>query len=421
MNKKTSRIPGFYKLTPDARIRKVAEFTTLTKEEINYLKNTGALRIDQADKMSENIIGTMQLPLGIAVNFLINGRDYLVPMVIEEPSVIAAASNAARLARESGGFQVQSMESIMIGQIQVTNLVDPSHSRFLILKEKMQLIEVANKQDPILLSNGGGVRDITAKIISGNSEPMLIVELHVDCRDAMGANIVNTMSEAIAPIISDITGGTVFLRIVSNLCVERLVRASVIIKSEVIGGEQVVDGIVKAYEFAAADIFRCATHNKGIMNGITAVALATGNDTRALEAGVHTYAALHGSYRPLTIWEKTKDRNLVGTLELPIAVGIIGGATTTHPVAKLCRKILGVSSAKELSEVMSAVGLAQNFAALKALVTEGIQKGHMKLHARNIAIMAGANNSVIDEIALKMVQENNVKLDRARELLKEFS
>jgi hydroxymethylglutaryl-CoA reductase len=421
MNKKTSRIPGFYKLTPDERIRKVAEFTVLTKEEIDYLKNTGALRIDQADKMSENIIGTMQLPLGIAVNFLINSKDYLVPMAIEEPSVIAAASNAARIARDSGGFQVQSMESIMIGQIQVTNLVDLSRSRFLILKEKMKLIEVANKQDPILLSNGGGVRDITAKIISGYSEPMLIVELHVDCRDAMGANIVNTMSEAIAPIIEDITGGTVFLRIVSNLCVERLVRASVIIKSEVIGGEQVVDGIVKAYEFAAADIFRCATHNKGIMNGITAVALATGNDTRALEAGVHTYAALHGSYRPLTIWEKTKDRNLVGTLELPIAVGIIGGATTTHPIAKLCRKILGVSSAKELSEVMSAVGLAQNFAALKALVTEGIQKGHMKLHARNIAIMAGANNSVIDEIALKMVQENNIKLDRARELLKTFS
>lgn len=421
MNKKTSRIPGFYKLTPDERIRKVAEFTALTKEEIDYLKNTGALRIDQADKMSENIIGTMQLPLGIAVNFLINSKDYLVPMAIEEPSVIAAASNAARIARDSGGFQVQSMESIMIGQIQVTNLVDLSRSRFLILKEKMKLIEVANKQDPILLSNGGGVRDITAKIISGNSEPMLIVELHVDCRDAMGANIVNTMSEAIAPIIEDITGGTVFLRIVSNLCVERLVRASVIIKSEVIGGEQVVDGIVKAYEFAAADIFRCATHNKGIMNGITAVALATGNDTRALEAGVHSYAALQGSYRPLTIWEKTKDRNLVGTLELPIAVGIIGGATTTHPIAKLCRKILGVSSAKELSEVMSAVGLAQNFAALKALVTEGIQKGHMKLHARNIAIMAGANNSVIDEIALKMVQENNIKLDRARELLKTFS
>jgi hydroxymethylglutaryl-CoA reductase len=421
MNKKTSRIPGFYKLTPDERIRKVAEFTVLTKEEIDYLKNTGALRIDQADKMSENIIGTMQLPLGIAVNFLINSKDYLVPMAIEEPSVIAAASNAARIARDSGGFQVQSMESIMIGQIQVTNLVDLSRSRFLILKEKMKLIEVANKQDPILLSNGGGVRDITAKIISGYSEPMLIVELHVDCRDAMGANIVNTMSEAIAPIIEDITGGTVFLRIVSNLCVDRLVRASVIIKSEVIGGEQVVDGIVKAYEFAAADIFRCATHNKGIMNGITAVALATGNDTRALEAGVHTYAALHGSYRPLTIWEKTKDRNLVGTLELPIAVGIIGGATTTHPIAKLCRKILGVSSAKELSEVMSAVGLAQNFAALKALVTEGIQKGHMKLHARNIAIMAGANNSVIDEIALKMVQENNIKLDRARELLKTFS
>ena len=421
MKKKTSRIPGFYKLTPDERIRKVAEFTVLTKEEIDYLKNTGALRIDQADKMSENVIGTMQLPLGIAVNFLINSKDYLVPMAIEEPSVIAAASNAARIARDSGGFQTQSMESIMIGQIQVTNLADPSRLRFLILKEKMKLIEEANKQDPILLSNSGGVRDITAKIISGTSEPMLIVELHVDCRDAMGANIVNTMCEALAPIIEDITGGSVFLRIVSNLSVERLVRASVIIKSEVIGGEQVVDGIVKAYEFAATDIFRCATHNKGIMNGITAIALATGNDTRALEAGIHAYGALHGNYRTLTILEKTKDRNLVGTIELPIAVGIIGGATTTHPVAKLCRKILGVSSAKELSEVMSAVGLAQNFAALKALVTEGIQRGHMKLHARNIAIMGGADNSMIDEIALKMVQENNIKLDRAKELLKTLS
>jgi hydroxymethylglutaryl-CoA reductase len=414
---KTSRIPGFYNLPPDERLNLVKEYADLTDEEVKALKDTGALPLEQADRMVENVIGVIQLPLGIAVNFLINGRDYLIPMAIEEPSVIAAASNAARLARESGGFQAQSMESIMIGQIQVTGLRDPYRARFSVLMEEERIIEEANRRDPVLVAHGGGVKRVTARVIPGVHKPMLLVELHVDCRDAMGANIVNTMAEAVAPIIEEATGGDVLLRIVSNLCVERLARASVTIKKDVIGGEEVVEGIVEAYMLAASDIYRCATHNKGVMNGIIAVALATGNDTRALEAGAHSYAALHGIYKPLTVWEKTVEGDLAGTIELPIAVGVIGGATAVHPIAKISRKILKVKTARELAEVMAAVGLAQNLAALRALVTEGIQRGHMKLHARNIAAMAGAEGPLIDEIARRMVEEGNIRIDRAKELL----
>ncbi|MEM2122313.1 MAG: hydroxymethylglutaryl-CoA reductase, degradative, partial [Candidatus Bathyarchaeia archaeon] len=310
---KTSRMPGFYNLPPDERLNLVREYAGLTDEEVAALKDTGALPLDQADKMVENVIGVFQLPLGIAVNFLINGRDYLIPMAIEEPSVIAAASNAAKLARESGGFQAQSMESIMIGQIQVTGLRDPYRGRFSVLMEEESIIEEANKRDPVLVAHGGGVRRVTARVVPGPLKPMLLVELHVDCRDAMGANVVNTMAEAVAPIIEEATEGDVLLRIVSNLCVERLARASVTIGRDVIGGEEVVDGIVEAYMLAASDIYRCATHNKGVMNGIIAVALATGNDTRALEAGAHSYAALNGGYKPLTVWEKTGKGDLAGS------------------------------------------------------------------------------------------------------------
>lgn len=415
--KKTSRIPGFYNLSPDERLNLVKEFADLTGEEVKLLRNTGALPLEQADRMVENVIGALQLPLGVAVNFLINGREYLIPMAIEEPSVIAAASNAAKLARETGGFRAQSMGSIMIGQIQVTKLKDPHRARFSVLMEEDRIIEEANRRDPILIAHGGGVKRVTARVVSGTSKPMLIVELHVDCKDAMGANVVNTMAEAVAPIIEEATGGDVLLRIVSNLCVERLAMASVTISKESLGGEDVVDGIVEAYELAASDIYRCATHNKGIMNGIIAVALATGNDTRALEAGAHSYAALKEGYRPLTVWEKSEEGDLAGSIELPIAVGVIGGATAVHPIAKISRKILRVKTAKELAEVMAAVGLAQNLAALRALVTEGIQRGHMKLHARNIAAMAGAKGPLIDKIARKMVEEGNIRLDRAKELL----
>jgi hydroxymethylglutaryl-CoA reductase len=288
------------------------------------------------------------------------------------------------------------------------------------MMEKEKLIKEANNQDPVLIAHGGGVKEITARVLPGVSKPILLVELHIDCKDAMGANVVNTMAESVAPIIEDITGGKVLLRIVSNLCVERLAIASVTVKKDLLGGEDLVDGIVEAYELAASDIYRCATHNKGVMNGIIAVALATGNDTRALEAGAHAYAALKGGYNPLTIWEKTKEGHLTGVIELPIAIGVVGGATATHPIAKISRKILGIKSAREFAEVLSAVGLAQNLAALRALVAEGIQRGHMKLHARNIAAMTGAEGPIIDKIAKQMIKENTIRLDRAEELLRSY-
>ncbi len=417
---KTSRVANFYKMPFKERVRVISELANLTPEEVQLLENTGNIPLETADRMIENVIGAIPLPLGVALNFVINEKEYLIPMVLEEPSVVAAASNAAKMARDSGGFYAESTEPVMIGQIQVIDVNDPHRARFDTLRNKNWIIAEANKCDPILVSLGGGVKDITVKIVEAAAAPFLIVELHVNCKDAMGANVVNTMSEAIAPLIEDVTHGHAILRIISNLAVERLARARAVIDKEVIGGEEVVDRIILAYQFAAADIFRCATHNKGVMNGIIAVALATGNDTRALEAGAHAYAALTGRYRPLTTWEKTAEGNLAGTVELPISVGLVGGATSTLPVAKLSRKILGVTSARELAEVMAAVGLAQNLAALRALATEGIQRGHMRLHARNIAIMAEAKGSEIDEVAALMIKEGNVRLDRAKEILKQL-
>lgn len=416
---KTSEISGFYKLSPEDRIKVVKEFSGLSDEEANLIQSMGGLKLELANRMVENVIGAMPVPLGIAVNFLINGKDYLIPMAIEEPSVIAAASNAAKMARVKGGFFANCTDPVMIGQIQAINVKDPYGAKMSIISAKDEIISKANEQDPILVSLGGGAKDLDVKVIDTIKGPMVITELFVDCRDAMGANAVNTMVEAVAPIVEKITRGKVLLRIISNLATKRLARAKVIMDKATIGGDEVVDGIVNAYAFAFADPYRCATHNKGIMNGIIAVALATGNDTRALEAGAHAYAARTGYYRPLTTWEKNEDGDLVGTIELPMAVGLVGGATAVHPIAKINLKILGVKSALELAEVMASVGLAQNFAALRALVTEGIQRGHMKLHARNIAIMAGAKGDLIDKIALKMVEERKVRMDRAKELLKE--
>jgi hydroxymethylglutaryl-CoA reductase len=417
---KTSHLPGFYKLTPEERLRIVKEFAGLTEGEVEILRSTGSLKLEQADRMIENVIGTTELPLGIAVNFLINGRDYLIPMAIEEPSVVAAASNAARMARVRGGFRTSSTEPIMIGQIQLTGVRDPSEAKEAILSNREKIIEIANEQDPMLVKLGGGAKDLEVRILSTSRGPMVIVHLLVDTRDAMGANVVNTMAEAVAPFIERVTGGKVYLRIVSNLADLRLARAEAIFAKEVLGGEEVVDGIIQAYEFAASDPYRCATHNKGIMNGIAAIALATGNDTRALEAGAHAFAARKGGYKPLTTWEKTQEGDLLGKIELPMAVGIIGGATAVHPVAKICLKILGVKTARELGEVMAAVGLAQNLAAIRALAAEGIQLGHMSLHARNIAIMAGAKGELIDEVAERMVRERKIRVDRAKEILEEL-
>ncbi|HUV79611.1 MAG TPA: hydroxymethylglutaryl-CoA reductase, degradative [Candidatus Bathyarchaeia archaeon] len=416
---RTSRISGFYKLNSKQRLELVRDFAGLNDEEITDLGNTGSLG-ELADRMIENVVGTMPLPLGIAVNFVINGKDYLIPMAIEEPSVVAAASNAAKIAGEKGGFQTSSTEPIMIGQIQVTDVPDPSSAKFTILAHKQRILEIANEKDPVLVNLGGGAKDVEVRVIDTITGPQVIVHLLVNVKDAMGANAVNTMAEAVAPFIEQITGGKVYLRIISNLATHRLVFARAVFAKDAIGGEEVVDGVIKAYSFAKSDPYRCATHNKGIMNGIDPVVIATGNDFRAVEAGAHAYTSITGQYLPLTHWEKNKDYDLVGTIELPLAVGLVGGATTTHPTAKVNVKILGVKTANELAEIIAAVGLAQNFAALRALATEGIQRGHMSLHARNVAIAAGAQGELIDKVAEILVKEKKVRIDRAKEVLEEI-
>ena len=417
---KTSRISGFYKLSIEERIKIVKEFAGLTDEEVKLLQSTGSLSLELADRMIENVVGAIPMPMGIAVNFLINGRDYLIPMAIEETSVVAAASYGAKMTRSKGGIFTSSTDPIMIGQIQTVKVKDPYYARMAILDAKDKILEKANEQDPLLVSLGGGAKDLRVKVIHTIRGPMVITELLVNCKDAMGANAVNTMAEAVAPLIEKITGGRVILRIISNLATERLARAWTVVDKKEVGGEEVVDGILDAYAFAAADPYRAATHNKGILNGIIAVALATCNDHRAIEAGAHAYAARTGFYSPLSVWEKNEDGDLVGSIELPLAVGIIGGATKVHPIAKIALKILGVKTAQELAEVMAAVGLAQNLAALRALAHEGIQRGHMSLHARNIAIMAGAKGELIDIIAERMVEERKIRMDRAKELLEEY-
>jgi hydroxymethylglutaryl-CoA reductase len=418
---KTSRIPEFYKKTLEERLNIVAEYAGLTQEEVALLKNFGNLDPKIADSMIENVIGAMSYPFAVAVNFLINGKDYLVPMVIEEASVVAAASNAARVMRRDGGIKSMATQPVMIGQIQVVGVKDPWHKRMIILEHKDEIIQKANEVDPVLVKFGGGAKDVEARVVEGPRGPMIIVHLLVDVKDAMGANAVNTMAEKVAPMIERLTGGRVLLRIISNLADRRLVRSWVKVYKEDIGGEEVVDAIVDAWAFAAADPYRAATHNKGIMNGVIAVALATAQDHRAIEAGAHAYAARTGRYVPLSTWEKDQDGNLVGTLEMPMAVGIIGGATKVHPIAKIALKILGVKTATELAEVMGAVGLAQNFAALRALATEGIQKGHMRLHARNLAIMAGATGDLIDKVVEIMVSENKISFAYAQELVNKLS
>lgn len=415
----SSRIPGFYKLSIDERLQKIKEFAGLTDEEIEIIKH-GKLPLEVADHMIENVIGLWPLPLGIATNFLINGKDYLVPMSIEEPSVVAAASNAAKMARESGGFQAEATDSIMISQIQVVKVPDIEEARKAILAEKEKLLEHANEMDPLLVKLGGGARDLEVRVVETDVEPMLVVHLYVDTLDAMGANTVNTMAEGLAPTIERLTGGKVYLRILSNLADRRLARAKAKFAKSVIGGEEVVEGIMWAYRFAKYDPYRAATHNKGVMNGIIAVARATGQDTRAIEAGAHSYAARTGRYTSLTEYWVDENGDLWGSIELPLAVGTVGGVVRVHPIAKLALKILGVQKARELAMVMASVGLAQNFAALRALATEGIQAGHMKLHARNIAMAVGATPEEVDRIVEKMIRERKISLDRAKEILEEI-
>lgn len=398
----------------------MTEFCNLTSEEQEILKDPNCLDMDKADHMIENVIGRFALPLGVGLNFKINEKDYLIPMVSEEPSVVAAASNAAKIIRESGGFTTSNTGSVMIAQIQITDVADPHFAKIVIEENKEKIKTLCNEKDPILVKFGGGMEDLEVRIIESIIGKMVIVHLKVNTLDAMGANAVNTMAEAVSPLLEELTGGRAFLRILSNLAIHRLARARVKIKKETIG-EDIVDKIITAYAFAEADPFRAVTHNKGIMNGIIPVVLATGNDTRAIESGAHAYASITGRYTSLTTWEKDKNGDLVGTIELPMAVGLVGGATKIHPTARVAVKMLGVKSAAELGEIIASVGLANNFAAIKALATEGIQRGHMSLHARNLATVAGAKGEALESIVVQMIKEKNVRLEYAQELLKKFN
>ena len=412
-----SSISKFFEKSRKERLDIVANFANLSHEELDILQsNNGGISYDKADKMVENAIGTFSLPLGIATNFKINGKDYIIPMVIEEPSVIAAASKGAKIARIKGGFEVTADESYSIGQIQVLDIDIPSAIQK-INNSSNEILQLANSKSNTLSKMGKGAKEISCKEIDTPSGKMLIVELLIDVGDAMGANITNTMCEAVSPLIEKISGGRTLLRILSNYSTRRIAKAKAVFEKEAVGGEKVVNDIILAFEFADNDVYRAVTHNKGILNGTIAVANAVGQDSRAIEAAANAYATKSGRYRSLSQWSKDNDGNLVGTLEIPLSVGIVGGIVNVHPIAKVCTKILGVSTAQELACVMIATGLAQNFSAIRALATEGIQKGHMRLHARNLATAAGATSEQIDKIVKKMIEEKKISLDRAKELL----
>ena len=415
-----SSISKFFEKSRQERLDVVANFVNLSHEELEILQNdNGGISFDKADKMVENAIGTFSLPLGIATNFKINDKDYVVPMVIEEPSVIAAASKGAKVARIKGGFEVSADASFSIGQIQILDVDIPS-AISKIKNATNEIIQLANSKSNTLSKLGKGAKEISCKEIDAPSGKMLIVELFIDVGDAMGANVTNTMCEAISPLIEKITDGRALLRILSNYSTRRMVKAKAVFEKEAVGGEQVVDNIISAFEFADNDVYRAVTHNKGIMNGTIAVANAVGQDSRAIETAANAYAAQTGKYRSLSKWSKDDEGNLVGTLEIPLSVGIVGGIANVHPVAKVCTKILGVTSAQELACVMTATGLAQNYSAIRALSTEGIQKGHMRLHARNLASAVGAKPDQVDEIVQKMIEEKKISLDRAKELLEQI-
>lgn len=414
---KSNQYSGFHKLTAAQRAAEVVEFAGLSQEDADLLTRPEALKMEIADHMIENVIGTFQLPIGVAMNFLINGKEYVIPMVVEEASVVAAASNAAKMARAAGGFTTSYSGDVMIAQIQCINTANPHFARQTILAHKAELLDLANAKDPVLVKITGGARDIEVRVVDSGIGPMVVTHLLVDTGDAMGANAINTMAEAVAPAIEKLTGGTVKLRILSNLADHRLARATATFTREAIGGEDVADGVVAAYAFAAADPYRAATSNKGIMNGVDPVVVATGNDWRAIEAGVHAYCARSGRYTSLTRWEKDADGNLTGCIEMPAPVGLVGGATKIHPAAKACVKLLGVQHASELAQIIAAVGLAQNFAALRALATDGIQKGHMKLHARNLATVAGASAEQLDAVVAQMVANKKISVEYAKEVL----
>lgn len=415
---KTSEISGYYKLTVEQRLEKLKEFADLTPEEIDTLSITGSLTPELADKLIENVVSTMELPVGIAPNFRINGKDYLIPMAIEEASVVAACSNAARIARSSGGFVSESTEPVMIGQIQITRYDDREALKNKILSHKEEILKLANTRSRTLSSMGAGAKDLEIRELN---DPLksIVVHLLIDVRDAMGANVINSMCETVAPYLEELTGCVTNLRILSNLTPHRISRSKAVFKKELIGGEKTVDNIVSAYEMANVDPYRAATHNKGIMNGVDAVLIATLNDWRSAEANAHTYHTITGNYS-LTRYSKTPEGDLLGEIEIPIAVGTVGGSTNTVQKATIFRKVLNVKNSKEFANILAAVGLAQNFAAIRALSSEGIQKGHMSLHSRSLAASVGATGSEIDEIAESMVKSGTISMTRAKELLEEI-
>ncbi|MCL4308674.1 MAG: hydroxymethylglutaryl-CoA reductase, degradative [Candidatus Thermoplasmatota archaeon] len=429
MSERSSEISGFYRRSIAERREAIREWGGLSDAEMAAYEFPPGIDPATIDRMIENVIGVFPLPLGVATHFRVNGVDRLVPMALEEPSVVAAASNSAKVARSSGGFFASSSPPVMIGQVQLLEVPDPAAARHRILAERERLLDAANALDPVLVKFGGGAKDLEVRLLESPRGPMVVVHLLVDARDAGGMNAVNTMCEALGPELARIAGGRFRLRIISNLAIHRVVRAratfpAAALATENATGPQVVDAILEAYAFAVADPFRCATHNKGIMNGISAVVIATGNDFRAIEAGAHSFAAWTAApghvIRPLTAYEKDANGDLVGSIEVPMPVGLVGGATAVHPTAKANVKLLGVKSARELGEIIASVGLAQNFGALRALATEGIQRGHMELHARNLAVSAGARPDEIDRVAERLVRERAVRFDRAKAILDEL-
>ena len=413
---KSSAISGFYKLPRREKVAEVASFSNLSEEQKAQLSSDSPLGFSVAERTSENVVGIHCLPFSVATNFIVNGREMLVPMAIEEPSVVAAASNGAKMCRDTGGFSANCDPPIMIGQIQLVGMKDAKGAAEKLNRARAEILKMTEPFAANIASYGGGLRGFAARAIETKRGGMVVAEFHVDVRDSMGANTVNTILEGVAPKIAEMAGGKARLRIITNLAVLRLARATAIWKKETIG-EDAVEGVLDAWAFADADAFRAATHNKGIMNGIDAVAVATGNDWRAVEAGAHAYAAMGGKYGPLTRYRKLPNGDLQGEIELPLAVGTIGGAIRSLPSAQVSLAILGVKGAGELSCIMASVGLAQNFAALRALSGEGIQRGHMELHAKNIAIAAGAKGSQVDAIASAMVNEKDISSKRAEELL----
>lgn len=420
MTERTSRLSGFATLSRKERLAVLNDWLADDTGGSGDVQEIGTLPGELVERMVENAIGTMPVPLGVATNMIVDDRDVLVPMATEESSVIAAVCNSAKRCRSTGGFRTSYAGSLTIAQVQILDVADPNRARLEILRRMEDIREICDKVDPMLVELGGGLRDVEVRLLQGRRGTMVVVHLIVDTRDAMGANAVNTMAERIAPVLADWTGGRALLRILSNLADRRLTRAEAIWPANEIGGAAVVDTMLEAADFAEIDPYRAATHNKGIMNGVSAVVLATGNDTRAIEAGAHAYAAQSGQYGPLTRWEKTANGDLAGSIEIPLSLGIVGGATRIHPVAQLALRIMGADTAEMLSRMVASVGLAQNFGAVRALATDGIQKGHMALHAQNIAITAGAEGDEIVTVADAMKARGEINERMAKQLLAEM-